>query len=83
LRNADAEPAACRDGAAEFFGKFAVAVALEPIIVAKARADFFYRLAQRKLKVGKSEVDGGCSQACINRLRLALNVYLPRLLTAR
>jgi len=31
--------------------KLAVAVALEPIIVAEARADFFDRLTQRVLKL--------------------------------
>jgi hypothetical protein len=77
LRNADAEPAAGGDGAAEFFGKFPVAVAREPIIVVKARADFFDSLAQRKLKLGQGEVDGGCSGAG------ALSICLPRLLTAR
>ncbi len=61
LRDADAEPAAGGDGAAEFFGKRPVAITLEPIIVAKARADFLHRLAQRQLKLGQGEVDGGHS----------------------
>jgi hypothetical protein len=43
LWDADAEPAIGRDGAAEILGKCAVAVACQPIIVAKARADFLDR----------------------------------------
>jgi hypothetical protein len=38
--NADAQPAVGRERAMKFVGKFAVAIALEPIIIAKARADF-------------------------------------------
>jgi hypothetical protein len=44
LRDADAKPAVGGDGAVEIFRKCAVAVALEPIIVAKARADFLNRI---------------------------------------
>jgi hypothetical protein len=63
LRNADAEPAIGGDGAAEIFGKFPVAVAFEPIIVGKARADFLDRVAQRFLKLGQGEVDDAYSEA--------------------
>jgi hypothetical protein len=51
LRDADAEPAVGSQGAIELLGKLAVVVALEPIIVAKTRADFFDCVAQRLLKV--------------------------------
>ncbi len=46
FRHADAEPAGIGDGAAELLGKLAVAVALEPIVVIEARADFFHGVAQ-------------------------------------
>jgi hypothetical protein len=58
LRNADTEPAIGGERAIKLLGKFTVAVALEPIIVAKARADFFDRGAYRLLELGKGEVDG-------------------------
>jgi hypothetical protein len=45
LRNADAEPAVGRDGAAEILWKCPVAIALQPIIVAEARTDFLDRVA--------------------------------------
>ena len=51
FRDADAEPAVVGERAIELFGKFAVAVALQPIIVAKARADFLDRGAHRLLKL--------------------------------
>jgi hypothetical protein len=51
LRDADAEPAAVRDRAIKLFGKFAVAVALAPILVVKARADFFDRQTDGLLKL--------------------------------
>jgi hypothetical protein len=35
----------------KFVGKFAIAVALEPIVVAKARADFFDRGADGLLQL--------------------------------
>jgi hypothetical protein len=44
-------------------GKFAVAVALQPIIVAKARADLLDRGANRLLQVCEREVDWGYSGA--------------------
>jgi len=62
LRDADAEPAIGCDGAAEILGKGAVAVARQPIVVVKARADFFDRVAQRKLKLSEGEVDCRCSR---------------------
>ncbi len=34
----------------EFVREFAIAVALEPIVIAEARADFFDRVAHRLLK---------------------------------
>jgi hypothetical protein len=71
LRNADAEPAVGGDGAAEILGKCRVAVACEPIVVAKARTDFLDGVAQRKLKLGEGEVDGGCSRLCFLRFCLA------------
>jgi hypothetical protein len=39
------------------FREFPVAVALQPIIVAEPRADFFNRGAQRLLKLRKGKVD--------------------------
>ncbi len=63
LRDADAEPAAVGDRAIEFLGKVSVAVALKPIIVAKARADFFDCGADGLLKLCDGEVDGGRSKA--------------------
>jgi hypothetical protein len=50
FRNTDAEPAIGRERAMEFVREFAIAVALEPIVIAKARADFFDRVAHRLLK---------------------------------
>jgi hypothetical protein len=50
FRNTDAEPAIGGQRAMELFGKFAVAVAFEPIVVAEARANLFDRRAQRLLK---------------------------------
>ena len=46
LRDADAEPAIGGKRTMERVGKFAVAVAIEPIIVAEARADLLDRAAQ-------------------------------------
>jgi hypothetical protein len=57
LRDADTEPAVGGERAIKLVGEFAVTVALEPIIVAEARADFFNRGAQRLLKLGKGKVD--------------------------
>jgi hypothetical protein len=51
FRNADAEPAIRRKRTMKFVGKFAVAIALEPIVVAEARADLFDRGAYRSLKL--------------------------------
>lgn len=63
MRGADPEPAIGRERAVKILGEFAVAVALEPIIVAKARTDFIDRVAQRLLKLGQGEVDGRYSSA--------------------
>jgi len=46
LRDADAEPAVGSDGAAKILRECAVAVALEPIVVAKTRAGFLDGVAQ-------------------------------------
>jgi hypothetical protein len=51
FRNADAQPTVSRERAMKFVGKFAIAVALEPIVVAKARADFFDRGADGLLQL--------------------------------
>jgi hypothetical protein len=62
LRNADTQPAVVGQRAIKLFGKFSVAVALKPIIVVKARADFLDRGADRLLKVGEGKVDCGVLQ---------------------
>ena len=46
LRDADAEPAIGGERTMERVGEFAVAVALEPIIVTEARTDLLDRAAQ-------------------------------------
>jgi hypothetical protein len=51
FRDADAKPAVGRQRAMEVFREFAVAVARQPVIVAKARADFFDRVAQGLLEL--------------------------------
>jgi hypothetical protein len=51
LRDAHAQPAVGGERAMKRFREFPVAVALQPIIVAEPRADFFNRGAQRLLKL--------------------------------
>jgi aryl-alcohol dehydrogenase-like predicted oxidoreductase len=48
-------------------GEFAVAVALQPIIVAKARANLLDRRAHRLLQVCEREVDGVTPNCALNR----------------
>jgi hypothetical protein len=62
LRDADAEPAVIGQSAVKLFGKISVAIAFEPVIVAKARANFFDCGAYRLLKLSGGEVDGFCSE---------------------
>ncbi len=50
----------------ELVGKFAVVVALEPIIVAEARANLLDSVAHRLLKFCRRKVDGCYSAACIS-----------------
>ncbi len=57
LRNADTEPAVVGHRAIKLFGELPIAVALEPIIVAEARADLFDRGAHRLLKLSGGEID--------------------------
>jgi hypothetical protein len=58
LRDADAEPAVGGECAVKIFREFAVAIALEPIIVTETRADFLNRVAHRLLQLGEGEIDG-------------------------
>jgi len=57
LRNADAEPAIGGHRAIKLFGELPIAVALESIIVAEARANLFDCGAHRLRKLSRSEVD--------------------------
>ncbi len=50
FRDTNAEPAVCRQRAVEVVGKFAVVIALEPIIITEARADLLDGVAHRLLK---------------------------------
>jgi len=61
LRNADCEPAVIGKCEIEFFRKFSVAIALEPILALKACADFFDRATHRLLKFAQGKVDCVCS----------------------
>jgi hypothetical protein len=65
LRDADAEPAVVGERAIELLGEFAVAVARQPIVVGKPRADLLDRGADRLLQLRKGEIDGGYSGANI------------------
>jgi hypothetical protein len=57
FRDTHPQPAVGGERAVKLLGKFPVAVARKPIIVAEPRADFFDRAAYRLLKLGKGEVD--------------------------
>jgi len=61
LRNADAEPTVGSHRTIKLFGELPIAVALEPIIVAEARADLFDCGAHRLRKLSGGEVDAFCS----------------------
>jgi len=58
LRDADAEPAVIGQSAVKLLGKISVAIAFEPVIVGKARADFLDCGAHRLLQLSGGEIDG-------------------------
>jgi hypothetical protein len=51
--------------------KLTVAIARQPIIVAKARANLLDRRAHRLLQVCEREVDWGCSAVCVSAASVA------------
>src|SRR5262249_55215873 len=61
LRHGNAEPAVGRKRHMELVRKAALAVALEPIVLGKARADFLDCVAHRLLLGCQLEVDRRCS----------------------
>src|SRR4051794_12583722 len=58
FRLGPAGPAARRERLMEIVGEAALAVALQPIVVVEARADFRDRVAHRFLVGGRSKIDG-------------------------